>query len=186
MMTTPLFLAAVGASFLWQKLKSRVVGKVAFAVLLLAGFVPFVLKGTVTSVMLTWQDTRNEALHYMEEYGMSEEMILSDGYTPYNPNNKNDIYEFDFSNPGVKRFIIISSLMEDRYRREPERYLRENAFYDNVRIHSELIKDFLPDPEPSSVIDQVRVIFEYLDRQFRDSKAQFFTGPRLEIYKLKQ
>ena len=186
MMTTPLFLAAVGASFLWQKLKSRVVGKVAFAVLLLAGFVPFVLKGTVTSVMLTWQDTRNEALHYMEEYGMSEEMILSDGYTPYNPNNKNDIYEFDFSNPREKRFIIISSLMEDRYRREPERYLWENAFYDNIRIHSELIKDFLPDPEPSSVIDQVRVIFEYLDRQFRDSKAQFFTGPRLEIYKLKQ
>lgn len=186
MMTTPLFLAAVGASFLWQKVRGKTAGKIAFTVLLLIGFVPFILKGTVTSVMLTWQDTRNEALHYMEEYGMSDEVTLSDGYTPYNPNNKNDIYEFDFSNPGVKRFIIISSLMEDRYRREPERYLRENAFYDNVRIHSELIKDFLPDPEPSSVIDQVRVIFEYLDRQFRDSKAQFFTGPRLEIYKLKQ
>jgi len=186
MMTTPLFLAAVGASFLWQKLKSRTVGKVAFAVLLLAGFVPFVLKGTVTSVMLTWKDTRNEALHYMEEHGMSDAVTLSDGYTPYHAGNKNDIYGFDFSNPGEKRFIILSSLMEDRYRREPERYPRENAFYDNVRIHSVSVKDFLPDPEPSSVIDQARVIFEYLNRQFRDSQAQFFTGPRLEIYRLKQ
>ncbi len=85
------------------KLKSRTVGKVAFAVLLMAGFMPFMLKGVVTSVMLTWKDTRNEALHYMEEHGMSDAVTLSDGYTPYHAGNKNDIYGFDFSNPGEKK-----------------------------------------------------------------------------------
>ncbi len=64
---------------------------------------PFMLKGVVTSVMLTWKDTRNEALHYMEEHGMSDAVTLSDGYTPYHAGNKNDIYGFDFSNPGEKK-----------------------------------------------------------------------------------
>ena len=185
MMTTPLFLAAVGASFLWQKVRGKTAGKIALAVLLLIGFVPFVLKGTVTSVMLTWQDTRNEALHYMQEYGLTNDVTLSDGYTPYNPNNKNDIYAFDFSGPGEIKYIVTSSLMKDRFTAEPERYARENAFYEKVRSHAVLIKDFLPTPEPVSVLDQVRAIFDYLNRQFRDSEALFLTGPKLEIYKLK-
>lgn len=186
MMTTPLFLAAVGASFLWQKVRGKTAGKIALAVLLLIGFVPFVLKGTVTSVMLTWQDTRNEALHYMQEHGLTNDETLSDGYTPYNPNNKNDIYTFDFSDPGEIKYIVTSSLMKDRFTAEPERYAREYAFYEKVRSHAVLIKDFLPNPEPVSVPDQVRAILDYLNRRFGDSEATYLTGPRLEIYKLKE
>lgn len=186
MMTTPLFLAALGATFLWQKVRHQKTVRIAVAVFLLAGIVPFILKGTVTSLMLTWPDTRNEALHYMEEYEITENKTVSDGYTPFNPGNKNDIYEFDIFNPGEKEYFVLSSLMEDRFAAEPERYVTQNAFYARVRSHSVLIKDFYPDPEPTSVIDQLKVIFEYLNRKFRNSKPQYLTGPRLEIYKLQE
>lgn len=186
MMTTPLFLAALGTSFLWQKVRHQTAGKIAVAVFLLAGFVPFILKGTVTSLMLTWLDTRNIALRFMGEYDITENKTVSEGYTPYNPGNKNDIYEFDIFNPGEKEYFVLSSLMEDRFAAEPERYVTQNAFYARVRSHSVLIKDFRPDPEPTSVIDQLKVIFEYLNRKFRNSKPQYLTGPRLEIYKLQE
>jgi hypothetical protein len=153
---------------------------------LLAGFVPFILKGTVTSLMLTWLDTRNIALRFMGEYDITENKTVSEGYTPYYPNSKPNIYDFDIFKPGEKEYLVLSSIMVDRYAAEPERYVTQNAFYARVRSHSVLIKDFRPDPEPTSVIDQLKVIFEYLNRKFRNSKPQYLTGPRLEIYKLQE
>lgn len=184
MMSTPLFLAAVGVSFLWLKAKHHKGGKIAVAFLILAGFVPFMLKGTVTSLMLTWQDTRNEALRYMEENDIAKDQTVSDGYSPYNPSNKNDIYAFDIFRPGEKKYLVLSSFMGERFAAEPERYSAENAFYANARSHLTLVKAFQPDPEPKSVTDQVRVIIEYVKRQFSSSEAFFFTGPSLEIYRL--
>src|SRR5690606_26026387 len=98
----------------------------------------------------------------------------------------NDIFSFDISNPGEKEYIVLSSIMGDRYAAEPDRYGAENAFYSDVRSHLVLIKEFRPNPEPNSVVDQFKVILEYLNRQFRDSKPLFVTGPKLEIYKLKE
>lgn len=84
MVTTPLFLAAVGASFLWQKTVGRKPARIALSVILMAGVVPFALKGMVTSIMLTWQDTRNDALHFLEENKITTDNTISDGYTPFN------------------------------------------------------------------------------------------------------
>ena len=186
MMTTPLFLAATGTSYLWQKTRQVKVGRIALIVLIVAGFLPFMLKGTVTSLMLTWQDTRNEALRYMQAKDITVDNTISEGYKPHNPHNKNDIFSFDISNPGEKEYIVLSSIMGDRYAAEPDRYGAENAFYSDVRSHLVLIKEFRPNPEPNSVVDQFKVILEYLNRQFRDSKPLFVTGPKLEIYKLKE
>lgn len=184
MMTTPLFLAAIGTSFLWQQTKHRKFARVMLSAILLAGFVPFVLRGTVTSVMLTWSDTRNEALHYMEENGITEENTISEGYTPHNPNNKTYIYDFDIFEPGEKEYVVLSSLMFDRYQAEPDRYLVENAFYAQVRKNLVLVKQFQPDPVPNTVIDQLKTILEYLNRQLVNSNSPYLTGPKLEIYKL--
>ena len=184
MMTTPLFLAAIGTSFLWQQTKYRKFARVMLSAILLAGFVPFVLRGTVTSVMLTWSDTRNEALHYMEENGITEENTISEGYTPHNPNNKTYIYDFDIFEPGEKEYVVLSSLMFDRYQAEPDRYLVENAFYAQVRKNLVLVKQFQPDSVPNTVIDQLKTILEYLNRQLINSDSPYLTGPKLEIYKL--
>lgn len=140
MMTTPLFLAAIGVSFLWHKVSNKPAITLGFVALLIAGFVPYILKGTVRSVMLTMPDTRNEALHYLAEHGITAENTISDGCSPYNPSNKNDIYDIDILNSGDKKYMITSSLMEDRYAREPKRYSKENAFYRDVRSHSVLIR----------------------------------------------
>ena len=187
MMTTPLFLAAIGISYLWQKTVKRLPARMALIVIVLAGIVPFALKGMVTSIMLTWSDTRNEALDFLEENDITTENTFSDGYTPFNPANKNrDFFKFDIFNPGEKEYIVLSSLMFDRYAAEPDRYVAQNAFYANVRSNLELIKEFHPDPEPNLVVDQLKVILEYLNSQFRNSKPLFFSGPTLEIYKLQE
>ena len=134
--------------------------------------------------MLTWSDTRNEALHYMEENGITEENTISEGYTPHNPNNKTYIYDFDIFEPGEKEYVVLSSLMFDRYQAEPDRYLVENAFYAQVRKNLVLVKQFQPDPVPNTVIDQLKAILEYLNRQLVNSDSPYLTGPKLEIYKL--
>lgn len=186
MMTTPLFLAAIGVSYLWQKTRHQKAGRIAFSIFIVAVFLPFVLKGTVTSLMLTWPDTRNEALRYMEENNITDEKTVSDGYTPYNPNNKNDVFSFDVTNPGEKEYLVLSSFMGDRYAAEPDRYVAENAFYAYVRSHLVLIEEFEPDPEPTLLIDQLKVVLEYINRQFRDSKPLLSSGPTLEIYRLQE
>lgn len=183
MVTTPLFLAAVGASFLWQKTVGRKPARIALIVILLAGVVPFALKGMVTSIMLTWQDTRNDALHFLEENKITTDNTISDGYTPFNPGNKNsDFLKFDIFEPGEKEYIILSSMMFDRYAAEPDRYITQNAFYSDVRNHLKLIKEFQPDAEPTSVAGQLKVIFEYFRRLVRDDKDVYLTGPTLQIY----
>ena len=184
MMTTPLFLAAIGSAFIWQKARGKVFAKVGVLLVLAVGFVPFTLKGIVTSIMLTWADTRNLALSYMEENNITRENTISEGYTPFNPNNKNDIFQFDIFQPGEKQHLVLSSIMGDRYAAEPERYVTENAFYTNVRCELELVKKFQPNPEPSTFIDQVGVIVEYVERQIKNDNPIFLSGPTLEIFKL--
>ncbi len=184
MMTTPLFLAAIGVSYLWQQTKKIKTARIALAILVLAAAVPFALKGTVTSIVLTWQDTRYVALLYMEENGITEENTISEGFTPHNSLNNNYIFDFDIFEPGEKEYIVFSSIMFDRYAAEPDRYLDENSFYAKARSNLVLVKEFQPDPEPTTMAGQLKVFFEYLNRQFRNSKPQFLTGPKLEIYKL--
>ncbi len=184
MMTTPLFLAAIGLAFLWQKTKHKQLARVALATMVLAGLVPFVLKGMVTSVMLTWPDTRGAGLHYLQEHNMSEKNTLSEGYTPYNPNNVVELFKVDLSDPMGKEHIILSSSMYDRYLAEPDRYPAENEFYNRVRNQLELKKEFRPHPEPTSVPGQMEVLIEYLDRQLNGSEARFLKGPIIEIYTL--
>ena len=184
MMTTPLFLAAIGVSYLWQQTKKIKTARIALAILVLAAAVPFALKGTVTSIVLTWQGTRYVALLYMEENGITEENTISEGFTPHNSLNNNYIFDFDIFEPGEKEYIVFSSIMFDRYAAEPDRYLDENSFYAKARSNLVLVKEFQPDPEPTTMAGQLKVIFEYLNRQFRNSKPQFLTGPKLEIYKL--
>ena len=74
--------------------------------------------------------------------------------------------------------------MFDRYQAEPDRYLVENAFYAQVRKNLVLVKQFQPDPVPNTVIDQLKTILEYLNRQLVNSNSPYLTGPKLEIYKL--
>lgn len=184
MMTTPLFLAAIAVTFLWQQTKNKKPARIALSIIVLIGFVPFVLQWVVTSVMLTWPDTRNEALRYMEENEITDDITVSEGYTPYNPNNKNDIFDFDISQPNEKKYIVLSSFMGDRYAAESQRYLVENTFYAAVRSQTELLKEFHPNPEPTSVVDQLGVIWEYVERHLKASKPRFLTGPSLAIYRL--
>lgn len=184
MMISPLYLAAFGVAKIWQLTEKKKVARTIIALALTIVILPFVFKGINTSVMLTWRDTRNIALHFMEENGIDDENTISDGYTPLYPNSKNYIFAFNIFEPKEKKYIVFSSLMADRYAAEPQRYVQENAFYETARSKLELIHEFNPDPEPISLIEHFQVILEYLNRQISRSNSSFTKGPRLEIYKL--
>lgn len=184
MMISPLFLAAIAVAKIWQLSREKIVARIIVIVALSIVLLPFVFKGINTSVMLTWRDTRNIALHFMEENGIDDENTISDGYTPLYPNSKNYIFAFNIFEPKEKKYIVFSSLMADRYAAEPQRYVQENAFYETARSKLELIHEFNPDPEPISLIEHFQVILEYLNRQISRSNSSFTKGPRLEIYKL--
>ena len=184
MMISPLFLAAFGVAKIWQLTEKKKAARILAVLVLILVFLPFVFKGINTSVMLTWKDTRNIALHYMEEHGIDEENTISEGYTPHYPNSKNDIFAFNIFDPKEKKYIVFSSLMGDRYAAEPERYSQENAFYESARSKLELVHEFYPDPELVSLIEHFQVTLEYLNRQISKSTSSFTRGPKLEIYKL--
>lgn len=184
MIISPLFLAASGVAKIWQLSEKKKVARILVVVALTMVFLPFVFKEINTSVMLTWKDTRNIALNYMEENGIDVENSISDGYTPHYPNSKTDIFAFNIFKPNERKFIVVSSLMGDRYAAEPERYIQENAFYETARNKLELVHEFRPDPEPVTLIEHFQVTLEYLNRQISRSNSSFTKGPRLEIYKL--
>ncbi|NLO71519.1 MAG: phospholipid carrier-dependent glycosyltransferase [Porphyromonadaceae bacterium] len=184
MIISPLFLAAFGVTKIWQLSEKKKVARIMVIVALTMVSLPFVLKGINTSIMLTWKDTRNIALNYMEENGIDPEITISDGYTPHYPNSKTDIFAFNIFEPNEKKYIVFSSIMGDRYAAEPERYIQENAFYATVRSNLELVHEFHPYPEPVTLIEHFQVILEYLNWQISKSESQFTRGPKLEIYRL--
>ncbi|MBP7212751.1 MAG: glycosyltransferase family 39 protein [Anaerolineaceae bacterium] len=184
MIISPLFLAAFGVSKIWQLSEKKKVARILVVVALTMVFLPFVFKGINTSIMLTWKDTRNIALNYMGNHGIDVENTVSDGYTPHYPNSKTDIFAFNIFEPKEKKYIVFSSIMSDRYAAEPERYIRENAFYNTARSKLELVQEFHPDPEPVTLIEHFQVTLEYLNRQISKSTSSFTRGPKLEIYKL--
>lgn len=184
MMITPLLLAGLGISFLWRLSAKVKITRVILSIALIGLFGVYALQGVLTSVMLTWPDTRNEALHFMLENGITEDKSISEGYTPYFPNSKAFIFEYDLQNPDDKEFMVLSSLMGDRYAAEPVRYASENAYYANVRSRLTLVKEFVPTPDPDHPIDQLRAILEYVRRQLGGTESPFSTGPKLEIYRL--
>lgn len=184
MMLTPLLLAGLGTAKVWDKLKQKRYLNILTASALTLVFLIFALNGLTSSVLMTWQDTRVDALQFLNENGITEENAAFEGYTPFLPRTVQTIFDFDLDNPGQTRYIILSSNMYGRFAAEPDRYLEENAFYANLREHAVKIAEFTPSSKPSNLSQKLRVISEYLQRLRDRSKPAFTTGPTIQVFRL--
>ena len=76
-------------------------------IILFVGGGLFALKGLVTSVMLTWPDTRNVAMQYMQENGITPENSVAEGYTPYSPNSIDMLFDYNLESPDGKKYLYL-------------------------------------------------------------------------------
>lgn len=184
MMITPILLAALGVTKLWNIIKhQRVVKLLAMIFLGVIGAI-YALNGFTSSILLTWQDTRSIALQFSAENGITQENSVSEGYTPFLPRTVKTIFDFDLNDPGQTDFVILSSSMYGRFEAEPDRYSSENYYYAALRNRATLIGEFRSSPKPTNPIEQLRIFGDYLYDLIKGTKTTHTTGPTIQIYQL--
>lgn len=184
MMLSPLLLAAVGMVKVWESLKSRRAIKFLMIVFSVGFLCVYALNGLTTSIVMSWVDTRVQALQYVTKNGITEENSVSEGYTPFQPRTVKTIFDFDFANPGQIRYVILSSNMYGRFEAEPERYKTENDYYANLRSSAVKIAEFSPSQKPVKPIVQLTVLYDYLSNLFKRTRSSYTTGPTIQIFQL--
>ena len=184
MMITPLLLAALSIAKVWSVIKHRkIINVLAILFFVVFGFI-YSLNGLTSSLVLDWQDTRVEALQFLTENGVTTENSISEGYTPFYARDVKTIFDFDFKDSGEIDYVILSSNMYGRFQSEPDRYLYQNTYYNNLRAEATLIAEFIPDKRPSNPKDQIVVLLDYLENLVRKTKTDYKTGPVIQIYQL--
>ena len=184
MMITPLLLAALSIAKVWSVIKHRkIINVLAILFFMVFGFI-YGLNGLTSSLVLDWQDTRVEALQFLTENGVTTENSISEGYTPFYARDVKTIFDFDFNDSGEIDYVILSSNMYGRFQSEPDRYLYQNTYYNNLRAEATLIAEFIPDKRPSKPKDQIVVLLDYLENLVRKTKTDYKTGPVIQIYQL--
>jgi len=184
MMITPLLLAALGTARTWTALKQRKAVRRLTAACFIIFSLVYALNGLSASVIMTWQDTRVDALQFLTDNDITEEITTSEGYTPFLPRNVRTIFDFDYSNPGQTRYVVLSSNMYGRYNAEPERYAAEIDYYAGLRANASLIAEFAAEEKPEGIKEQLIVLGDYLTGLTHQTKTTHTTGPTIQIYQL--
>lgn len=186
MMITPLLLSALGMAKAWETGRSHKIVKVLTITFFTIFFVSYALNGMMSSILLTWQDTRVAALQFAIANNITEENSVSEGYTPFFPRQVKTIFDFDYNSAGQTNYVLLSSNMYGRYEAEPERYALESGYYGSLRDAAILIGEFEPSTKPSSPEDQFMVLVDYLANLLKGTKTSNLTGPTIQIYALPQ
>jgi hypothetical protein len=184
MMITPLMLAALSMARLWVTFKRDNLIRIFMTVFFVVFFSAYILNGLTSSILLTWQDTRVDALQFTIQNEITQENSVSEGYTPFLPRTVKTIFDFDYQSPGQTRYVILSSNMYGRYEAEPDRYIQENNFYQGLRSNIPLIAEFVASERPSNPIEQFTVLLDFLTNLVTKTKTANTTGPTIQIYRL--
>jgi len=184
MMITPLMLAALGMVKLWSAIKQHRISR-GFALVFLTGsLLIYALNGLTSSIILTWHDTRVEALEFAMKNEISPKNSVYESYTPFLPRNLRTIFKFDIDDPGNFQYVILSSFMYGRYEAEPERYIEENDFYERLRSDALLIAEFKPSEKPTNPKEQFTILVDYLTNLVSKTKTTNTTGPTIQLYRI--
>jgi hypothetical protein len=184
MMITPLLLAALSIAKAWSVIKhQKILKDLAIVFVVFFGGI-YALNGLTSSLILEWQDTRVDALQFLTENGITTENSVSEGYTPFYPRYAGTIFGFGFKHSGEIDYAILSSHMYGRYQSEPDRYVQENSYYNDLRAEATLIAEFVPNKRPSDPKEQLIVLVDYLNNLVKKTKTDYKTGPTIQIYQL--
>ena len=186
MYITPLFLIAIGMSFLLLKTKKP--SKIQWiAIIAIVVFFALQFVATLhTSIRMSFVDTRVVALQYCMEMGITTDNSIYEGYTPLQPQHPKNIFnEYDEIGQSEEiSYIILSSQMFARYYAEPNRFQNQITIYESIRNNNLMLMRFEPAHNPKNFFGRLDDIFFYLNRNRTDERYTRYKGPVIEIYQL--
>lgn len=184
MYTAPLFLIAIGMFFLWEKTNATKLVGIATIIIISGFFFHQITAALYFPARMSFTDTRVVAQEYCEENNITQENSIFEGYTPLLPTYPKTIFDEDLKQEGIE-YVILSSLMYDRYYAEPYRYTKEIVFYEQIRENKTLVKKFKSEPIYKSIFEQIDTIAFGIKKQFFNEFSKRNIGPKIEIYRTK-
>jgi 4-amino-4-deoxy-L-arabinose transferase-like glycosyltransferase len=193
MYLTPLLIAPIGVYYSFRYLLDNGAARWVrwSAVGLGAVMTANLMLGSVaaTAVYLT-RDTRTTAKEYFAEHGINKTNSVYEGYTPFAPRSARSIYgQLRVSHnrlvlrraPGNYRFhyVILSSLMYDRYKSGPK-YAGRQKMYATMDKQLPLLTTFDPATRASSVLEITSIwnALGFLGHVARGANV----GPTIKLY----
>lgn len=193
MWTTPLLLGSVGICWVGERCWSHV--RLRWLPVLV-GFVvaAHVTTGAlVTSGSLAAPDTRQVALDWARQHGVTERQSTYEGYTPFLPGtsylffrtqvrDRGDRYLFLTTDKEPARYVVLSENMYSRVLNDPT-LSREQSIYQYVFDNFDEVATFVPaGATPPSVVEPIAVTRRV--RQLAGQLRGDLTGPVIRIFEI--
>ena len=201
MYITPLLISSYGIRYVYDYLisiknKSKINLMVFYLLLFFSG-ITMLLECSIGIMRNSFQDTRVISLEYCNNNGISKDNSISEGYTPFIPNELVNL-KFDYNMVTSRSYIILSSYIYRRYYNENERYNDQVQLYERIKKENKLIVSFKPwsytkKLKENPVLGSMGIHLEY-DRFIKS--INFFnalithqnypplTGPQIDIYQV--
>lgn len=185
MYITPLLIISIGITYLFHITRYKKILRI-ISLLIIVGFISHQFMYSLSSsIKLSFTDTRVVALDYCIENGITSENSIYEGYTPFNPQNPGNIFDFDINNNIDKKYIILSSGMYDRYQFEPNRYKDAVKFYKEVRSNNIKLKEInATDVNHGNPKETVENIVYYIKILTRLIPVERYNGPTIQIFEI--
>jgi hypothetical protein len=185
MFTFPLLLAAFGFGYLWKLLRSKQAIRSLAVLVFSLSMIWSILFSLSISIRMTYSYTTVVALNYCNQFGITADNSVYEGYTPFNPGGPNTFNQSKIT--GSTEYIILSSSMYNRYYNEPIRYADQINQYENIKKEYTLINQFTP-THPISSIDYISWLDDllyYIQRHLGIKLPDRFTGPTILLYQVR-
>jgi len=185
MYISPLLIVSIGITYLFHISRKKKFLR-TISLIIIVGFISHQLIYSLSaSIKLSFTDTRVVALDYCIKNGITSENSIFEGYTPFNPQNPGNVFDFDVNNNDDKKYIILSSGMYDRYHFEPERYKDAVNFYKLVRKNNIKLKEINATiVNHGNPIEAVENIVYYIKFLIRLIPVERYNGPTIQIYEI--
>ena len=185
MYITPLFLIAIGISFIWERYKATPKMKWVTLALIVLFFAEQGISSLQTSISRGFTDTRVVALEFAQTNGITPENSLYEGYTPFQVRQAPTTIFEEYKNQEEDfLYVILSSHMYERFYQEPERYAQELSVYESIRNENLLMARFEPDPPAEGFAEKVDDILFFARRSLNKTTIDRYRGPVIEIYQV--
>ena len=185
MYITPLFLIAVGITFIWDTFSTKPLTRWVATIVIGLFFAHQLIFSIHTPIRRSFTDTRLIALEYCNAEGITQENSLFEGYTPLQDRQRMQMIFEAYQTMGSEiDYILLSSDMTARYFREPERFTQEVLIYEEIRNTHRLLARFEPSPEAIHVWEKVDDILYFSRQKLTRSALTRYRGPIIEIYKV--
>ena len=184
MMITPLLLIAIGIAGAYQfAKKSKLLQAALISIIVLGTGLQF-LDSLAIGIRLGYTDTRVVALEYCHLNGILREDSEIEGYTPFLPGRPSLLYTIPKERLEKAKYIILSSIMYDRFYAKPDQYPDAIAVYEWVRGERELIYEVKPSPIPDTLSEKLEAAADYISRKITGEPPNptLLTGPTIQIY----